>query len=156
MSLIDIAQQALAGLNFQGRRVKDFPIVNVTVQTPNGLLDLIIHAHDDQQRLLLYVRMPELAIHDEHLPAVMEFITRANYGLPLGNFELDMNDGELNFKNSIDVSGGTLSPAMAQMLITFAIEAVNRYLPGLKGVLEGEHPKAALEAIDGPTRVVIQ
>ena len=34
----------------------------------------------------------------EKRAAVCEFITRANYGLTLGNFELDMNDGEIRYK----------------------------------------------------------
>ena len=31
-------------------------------------------------------------------PAVMEFLTRANYGLILGHFEMDLSDGEVRYK----------------------------------------------------------
>lgn len=37
---------------------------------------------------------------DETRTAAMEFITRANYGLILGNFEMDVNDGEVRYKCS--------------------------------------------------------
>jgi len=92
----------------------------------------------------------------ERIPATAEFLTRANYGLPLGNWEIDMNDGEMNFKNSIDVSGGELTETMVKTLLVFAMECVNRYLPGIRAVIDGSDAKAALEAIDGPTKVVIK
>jgi len=34
---------------------------------------------------------------------VNEFLTRANYGLNIGNFEMDFQDGEIRFKTAIDV-----------------------------------------------------
>ena len=37
----------------------------------------------------------------EQRAAVSEFITRANYGLTKGNFEMDFNDGELRYKTTI-------------------------------------------------------
>ena len=43
-----------------------------------------------------------LAVPEEKRSAVCEFITRANYGLPSGNFEMDCNDGELRYKVYLD------------------------------------------------------
>ena len=37
--------------------------------------------------------------------AVMELVTRANYGLRLGCFELDLDDGEVRFRASLDFEG---------------------------------------------------
>ena len=37
----------------------------------------------------------------EQRAAVSEFITRANYGLTKGNFEMDFSDGELRYKTTI-------------------------------------------------------
>jgi hypothetical protein len=155
MSLIDIAAAGAKELGLDAVRVEGFPVLNINVKVPNGKVDMFIHAHDDARRLLVYTRPQAILVRDKALQAAGEFLTRANYGLPLGNFELDMNDGELNFKNSVDVNGGELTAEMVKTLITFSLECVNRYLPGLRAVLDGTAPKQAIEAIDGPTRIKI-
>jgi hypothetical protein len=45
---------------------------------------------------------------------IAKFITRANYGMSLGNFELDFNDGEIRYKTSIDVTDDRLNFALIQ------------------------------------------
>lgn len=153
--MIDIAAAALGELGWEYKRVEEFPVLSVAVEAPNGIVDLYVHAHADTQRLLVYLRPQGLMIENRQLSAMADFLTRANYGLPLGNFELDMNDGELNFKNSIDVSGGALTAAMVKTLMLFGIESMNRYLPGMRAILQGAQAQQAIEAIDGPTKVLI-
>ncbi len=155
MSLIETAASSLQALELEATKVEGFPVLNLTVKIPNGKLDIFIHAHEDTQRLLTYARPQGLVIRHPDIPNIADFINRANYGLPLGNFELDMNDGEINFKNSIDVAGGVLTNQMVETLVKFSIECVNHYLPGLKAVLEGQPSKQAIEAIDGPSKIRI-
>ena len=40
--------------------------------------------------------------------AIAEFLTRTNYSMIIGNFELDFADGEIRYKTSIDVQGDFL------------------------------------------------
>lgn len=155
MHLIEIAAECLKDLHLEATKVEGFPVLNLTVKIPNGKLDMFIHAHEESRRLLSYSRPQGLAVKNADIPKVADFINRANYGLPLGNFELDMNDGELNYKNSVDVTGGELTKGMVETLVKFSIECVNRYLPGLEAVLAGKNPRAAIEAIDGPTKIRI-
>lgn len=155
MLLIETAAASLKDLQLEATKVEGFPVLNLVVKIPNGKLDMFIHAHEDAKRLLVYSRPQNLVIRQENIPQIADFINRANYGLPLGNFELDMNDGELNFKNSVEVTGGVLTQEMVDTLVKFSIECVNRYLPGLTAVLEGKSSKEAIEAIDGPTKIRI-
>lgn len=155
MNLIDVAFSAINDLELDAVRVEGFPVLNLSVKVPNGKLDMYIHAHDDTRRLLVYTRPQGILIKDQDIPKVADFITRANYGLPLGNFELDLNDGELNFKNTLAIEDGDLTEKMVNTLVTFSIECVNRYLPGIEAVLSGTSPKEAIERIDGPTKVMI-
>ncbi|MEO1389173.1 MAG: YbjN domain-containing protein [Cyanobacteria bacterium J06634_6] len=69
-----------------------------------------------------------------------QFITRANYGLILGNFELDYTDGEIRYKTSLDVEGDRLTPALTKNLISTNVMTMNQYLPGLLAVLEQQTP----------------
>lgn len=41
-----------------------------------------------------------------------EFLTRANYGLVFGNFEMDMHDGEIRYKTFVPCGGEAPSPML--------------------------------------------
>jgi hypothetical protein len=155
MTIIDTAAACLDEMGLAHTRMPRFPVITLNPEIEAGKLDMFIHAHDDT-RLLVYARPAGLLMPPERLQALGEFVNRANYGLPLGNFEIDLNDGELNFKNTVDVTGGSLTPRMVQTVVHFTLEAMNRYLPGLQAVIDGKAPRAVIEGIDGPTRVVIK
>ena len=69
--------------------------------------------------------------------AAAEFIARANYGLRIGNFELDFNDGEIRYKSSLDFEGAELTPSLIRNTIYPAVQTLDRYLPGLMKVMYG-------------------
>jgi hypothetical protein len=73
------------------------------------------------------------------------FITRANYGLTIGGFELDYDDGQLQFRSSVDFEGVGLSEKLIANVILPATSAVDRFAEGLMDVLAGR--KDAEEAI---------
>jgi hypothetical protein len=91
------------------------------------------------------VRAPE-----EVRPAVAEFITRANYGMRIGNFELDYSDGEVRYKSSLDFEGELLTPTLIRNAIYPAVMTMDRYLPGLMSVMfGGRTPYEAIQEIEG-------
>ena len=55
----------------------------------------------NNRHTLVYTTLLQ-AVPEEKRSAVAEFITRANYGLPGGNFEMDWRDGELRYKVFLD------------------------------------------------------
>ena len=156
MNLIDIAQKCLDEMNLPATHVPNLPVINLPIDSENGKLNMFIHSHEDAHRIFVYTRPQDLLVPINRIPALAEFLSRANYGLPLGNFEIDMNDGEINFKNSLDISDGQLTGKMVQTLIVFSLECLNRYLPGIREVVNGAEPKTTIEIIDGPTKVVIK
>ena len=156
MHLIDIADQCLKNMKLPAIRVPNMPVINLSIDSAVGKLNLYLHSHEQTHRLFVYTRPQDLPVSKEHIAALSEFLSRANFGLPLGNFEIDMNDGEFNFKNSVDIADGQLTPKMVQTLIVFSLECFNRYMPGIRAVLGGQAPKAAIEAIDGATQIQIR
>lgn len=70
-------------------------------------------------------------------PAIAELLTRINFGLIMGNFEMDFNDGEIRFKTSIDVEGTVLSPELIRPIVNANVTMMDRYLPSIVKVLEG-------------------
>lgn len=105
----------------------------------------------DLEEFLFYsvapVRVPEAV-----RPAVAEFITRANYGMRIGNFEMDYGDGEVRYKSSLNFEGEVLTDEAIRNAVYPAVQTVDRYLPGLLRVsFGGATPLEAIEEIEGGT-----
>ena len=76
--------------------------------------------------------------------AMAEFLTRANYGLRIGDFEMDFDDGEVRFRTSLDTAEEALSPAMLKQLVTHNAMQMDSYLPGIGAVIRGATPVEAI------------
>lgn len=104
------------------------------------------------EQFLFYVTA-SVYVPEELRPAVAEFITRANYGLRIGNFEMDYADGEVRFKTSLDFEGETLSTNLIRNAIYPAVMTMDLYFPGLmKVIFGGRTPFEAIEEIEGEQR----
>ena len=114
----------------------------------NGQWPCYAKLNPQQQTLCFYSIAPITAQPDQQ-PATAEFITRANYGMILGNFELDYSDGEIRYKTSIDVEGDNLTPALIQNLVYTNVMTMDQYLPGLLAVLEqNATPQQAIALVE--------
>jgi len=81
--------------------------------------------------------------------AVAEFITRANYGLRNGNFEMDYRDGEMRYKSYNNCDGRLPSEAIIADSIMVPALMIDRYGDGLLAVMFGmKTPEAAIEEIE--------
>jgi hypothetical protein len=97
---------------------------------------------DEEKSFVRFYSMLPSVINEDQRLLVSEFVTRANYGLPIGNFELDFADGEVRYKTSIDIEGGELTPKMVENLLMSNLTTMDRYLPGLMRVLYGDKEPA--------------
>jgi hypothetical protein len=129
-------------------------------QGENGAWALVTRIHPERQQLAVY------SVWEEHVPEahranVAEFLHRANYGLVLGNFEIDLSDGEVRFKVGLDVEGVHLDrprsspagPALVKQAFYAAVSLFDKYLPGLRAVAGGADAHAAVRVIEGPDPV---
>jgi hypothetical protein len=131
------------------QRVGEQTIYRVFFGGENG--DLRCYAKVDVNlELFLFYALAPIKVPDEKRLIVAEYLTRANYGLRIGKFELDFNDGEVRYKSSLDFEGETLSHAWLQHAIYPAVQTMDRYLPGLMNVLYGGvSPAEAVAEIEG-------
>ncbi len=84
----------------------------------------------------------------DHRLAVAEYLTRVNYNMRNGNFELNMEDGEIRFKTYVHVGAGTVDPAAARLATMLPFLMIDRFGDGLIDVLFGlKTPREAFEAI---------
>jgi hypothetical protein len=78
------------------------------------------------------VVVPEAARLD-----VADFMTRANWGMTVGGFEMDMEDGDLRFKSTVPVRYSPLTQEMCRHVIYVGMAMMERYLWGLLAVIYG-------------------
>jgi hypothetical protein len=134
--LIDIVTQFFGEDNWQVAPIEGRTAVQMGFIGRNGAWRCYAQTQEERRRVTFYSIL-DVLVPDARRLAVAEFITRANYGLIIGNFELDFNDGEVRFKTSLDIEGGDLSTTMVRNLVYANLASMDRYLPGLRAVIEG-------------------
>lgn len=101
---------------------------------------------DEESAVVVFYSTMLDTVPKDRLHAVMELVTRANFALPVGKFELDLDDGEVCFATALDLEGVELTEPMIANLVRTNLGVMGAYHDALRGVMEGE--MTALEAIE--------
>ena len=89
-----------------------------------------------------------LTADTDHRLAMAEYLTRANWGMRNGNFELNMADGEIRYKTYVHVGQQAPDMAACRMATMLPFLMIDRFGDGLIDVLFGfKSPREAFEAI---------
>ena len=127
---------------------EDLLLYRVTLAGEGGEMVGFAEIEPEFELLIFYLYAP-LEVPHERRAAAAEYITRANYGMWIGNFELDYEDGEVRFKSSVHYEGTTLTEPLIRNAIQDALQAMEEYLPGLRDVIEGRAlPAEAIAAVE--------
>jgi hypothetical protein len=130
-------------------RVRELPMVRSRYAGRNGNYDCWFQARPSEEQLMFYSRAPVNAPPEKRL-ALAEFLTRANYGRVVGNFELDMGDGEVRFKYAMDVDGLPLDVQFLKNMSYSVVVSMDRYLPGIMKVIYSDAaPADVIREIEG-------
>lgn len=85
---------------------------------------------------------------ENHRLAAAEYLTRCNYNLRVGNFELNMADGDIRYKNYAFVGDGPVSPDLIKNAIVIPFLMLERFADGLLSVLfDFSTPQEAYDAL---------
>lgn len=126
----------------------DNPILWLGFQGTNDEWKCCMQVREEEQQLLFYSICPRRVEPGERAP-MAEFITRANYGMVIGNFEMDFNDGEVRFKTSLDVEDAHLTRPLLHHIVYANLLMTDKYLPGITAVIEGQPPSFGIELVEG-------
>jgi hypothetical protein len=111
--------------------------------------DAIAAVTADFQQFVLYINLG-VATPPQRRDEVARFITRANWGLTIGTFELDYEDGHTRFKSSVAFDGQELLPEAIRSAIYWAMNAVETYAGALVEVIAGEkEAERTIEEVEG-------
>jgi hypothetical protein len=104
---------------------------------------------DEERQIFQFLSLFPVKVPETNRLLIAEFLTRANYGLKVGNFEMDFEDGEIRYKTSIDVEGDRLTSALVSNLVSINVLMIDHYFPGIMKVLYGGlSPEEAIKAIE--------
>ncbi|MBD2436570.1 YbjN domain-containing protein [Nostoc sp. FACHB-110] len=126
------------------------PILKMSYQGENGEWLCTAKTREEHRQFIFYSSLPVSVPENKRL-AVTEFLTRANFGLIVGNFEMDLQDGELRYKTySIEAEGCNINPDLIGQLIFANLMIMDRYLPGIMSVIYANvAPELALKQVEG-------
>ena len=130
-------------------RSLDERTIQAGFQGNNFTYHMLVRSREGHQQAILLTIVP-VKVQSEQRLAVAEFLCRANYGLMLGNFEMDYDTGEVRYKTSVDVEGGALTTGMVKTLVHVNLSTADKYAKGLISVLyRGMTAAQAIAELEG-------
>ncbi len=142
--LMNRLEEFFAEETWPARRLEGEPLLQLAFDGENGKWACYARAGADPESVGFYSICP-LTVPEARRAAVMELVTRANYGLLLGNFELDLVDGEVRYKTSVGLEGAEPTAAVLRGVAYPNVLMMDRYLPAIMSVISGA--RSAAEAV---------
>ncbi|MGF1505804.1 MAG: YbjN domain-containing protein [Anaerolineae bacterium] len=147
--LYDVVQAYFEVDNWRYCRVGEAPTLMLDISGRNGHFTCYARVREEEYQVIFYAVCPVNAPENKR-HGISEFISRANFGLVIGNFEMDFDNGEIRYKTSIDVEGGELTPPLMRNMVLVTISMMDRYLPGILHVIYGNKlPEDAVNLVEG-------
>ena len=150
--LLEIARNVFDERGWGYRLVPEHDALRFPFRGDDDQWECFVKADDEDRRLAVYSVCP-FNVPEEQRGATAELLSRINYGLVIGNFEMDLDDGQVRFKTSIDVQGTELSEAHVERLVFPNLRTMNIYLGAITAMVGGGlSPAEALGRVDDVAR----
>ncbi len=125
-STIDRVCRFLDADEFAYRLREDNNGIDTGFRGRSGTFSVLISAREQPATLGIFVRIP-LVVPEARRPQMAETVVRANYGLSLGSFDLDMSDGALGFRCTMPIGGAAITHEQFRDLLGASLWTVDRY-----------------------------
>ena len=106
---------------------------------PPPYTDIQFHLHIEEDCVQCFEMLP-LKIEEGKRTAIAEFITKVNYILKYGSFEMDYSDGEVRYHiavvaSSVVDSDGTVNSEVMENLLGVSAFSLGKYSKGILSVV---------------------
>jgi hypothetical protein len=102
----------------------------------NGQWNLYAQAIEVPGQCIFYSVCPA-KVPEDRRKDMAQLLTFVNYSLILGNFEMDLGDGEIRYKTSLDVRNAELTPELIEPLVYTNVAVMDEHLPDIMSVATG-------------------
>jgi hypothetical protein len=137
LDALEIFADFFRQIDWSFQRVPEQETLELRFQGSSAVWPCFAHVRRAGTQCAFYSVCPE-QVPPERRAAVAEYLTRANFGLIVGNFEMNWASGEVRFKTSLDVEGDRLSRALVRQLVEANVSLMDLYLPGIQAVIKAE------------------
>ena len=108
-------------------------------------VDYFIAVREDHYRVLCISPLNVNTDDAQELARMAEFITRANYGMTRGCFEMDYHDGEIRFRMTVDCDGDAVpTQEIVKNSVYVPASMFNRYGSGMVHTIFSDLNPAAI------------
>jgi hypothetical protein len=107
----------------------------------------VVTYRPDERQLVFYSICP-FEVPKERSYAVMELLTRVNIGIPIGNFELDLDDDFIRYKTSSAIENAAFTLEVIRPLIYANVFLTEAYIPAIREVMGGANPNVTAVKYD--------
>ena len=107
--------------------IEDKTIAILGISGKNGKFQCIADVREDEKKIIFYSLCNSNVSEDKKI-LMCELLTRINHGKFSGNFEMDLNDGEIRYKTSIYYGNLELSKDVIENLIMTNIVTMDNAL----------------------------
>ncbi|MDP2448612.1 MAG: YbjN domain-containing protein [Polaromonas sp.] len=127
----------VAGQHFESE--PDQGLIVAHMGGEHGTWHTYIQITDDVEvrHVVIHAHLPALVPVNTRLK-VAELLTRINYDLAVGNFELGLDDGELLFKTAVDLADGQLTEAMFERMYQLNCQVMNEHYGQIWNIAFGD------------------
>ncbi|MCI8600476.1 MAG: YbjN domain-containing protein [Oscillospiraceae bacterium] len=108
---------------------------------------IVVHVRDDEDMSCRAIY--EFKIPEKKRAIISDYITRVNYGMFLGCFQMDLRDGEIFYKTSSVFSDGAPLNDEIRRIVQVTIHMAEKYGDGFYDVMyKGKSPAETVQAIE--------
>lgn len=118
------------------REVADYCAYRVSFKDDFPVVGSIMEVNIDQQQFVCYLLLRPI-VPETRRTMVVEFITRANFGMKIGNFEMNVDEGEGRYEASVDFQRTELSKVLVNNAVMAALDSVEPYSAAFLSVVQG-------------------
>ncbi len=148
--MVNTISSVIESMGYDYQILVDNPAMTVfrmAIALENAKTDCIIDIRIPDKIVAVFIISP-VNVPESGRKRLSEFLVMANFGLILGGFEMDMDDGELRYKSSFIYNEEGEENEFRQHLFN-ALYTMDRYFPGIMAVLfAGLEPRVAISQIN--------
>lgn len=143
MLMFERFKEYLKAVDLNYSIVENRPII-MFPYTSKGNYQCIIDIDEENKIVIIYTILGSL-VELEKRNRIAQLLTRINFGIRIGNFEMDYEDGQIRYKTSIDYEGvKDYDDSFLENLIMSNLVKTDEYYQAIE---EGLHTRKTIEKI---------
>lgn len=146
--LIDAALACFGALGWPAVQNRETGVIQSVYAMGTSEMNLYLHVSQEHRQFVFHNSLPA-HVPPESIPAVHEFVTRANFELQFGAFQLNLDHGGLRFVTSLTLGDADFDARLLHPVLMGNVVTMFRFAPALQALIANEQGLAEALAMAG-------